>query len=71
MTITFTEHEGCFSFNLAAETMQDAALIARFAINATSEIRHLSGIANQDGTFTGGLVIAKHKRADGFIQRRK
>ena len=56
---------------MIAENMADAALLVRFGVNATNEVRHLSAIANGDGTFGGSLVLGKHKKASNYVPRRK
>ena len=71
MKIEFSENDGCFHFAMIAETMADAALLVRFGVNATNEVRHLSAIANGDGTFGGSLVLGKHKKASNYVPRRK
>jgi len=71
MKITMTEFDGCFSFDMVAETVEDAALLARFAVNRTTEALHVSSNAYQDGTFTGELVIGKAKNATTEIGKRK
>ena len=71
MKITLRENDGCFAFSLTAETMEDAALLIRFGTNRTDKINSASAIANADGSFSGHLVIGKHKRADGYVQRRR
>lgn len=69
MKAQFTEHEGCFSIDLQAENMQDAALLVRLGTNATSELRHLSTVVNQCGTFESSIVIAKRKQATSVVQK--
>ena len=71
MKIEFAENDGCFHFSMRAENMADAALLVRFGMNATKEIRHLSASVNADGTFMGGLVLGKHAKADNYVPRRK
>lgn len=71
MKITLTEWDGCFGFEMEAETLADAALLTRFALNATNEIRSLDTLAHQAGQFTGSLVLGKHKHADGYVQKRR
>lgn len=71
MKISLTEYDGSFSFDMTAETMADAALLTRFGMNSTKEIRYDSASANQNGTFEAGLVIAKIKRATNIIPKRK
>lgn len=61
MKIRMIEHSGCFCLDLTAETMEDAALLARFGSNSTSEIRHRSTSAHADGNFTTALVFGKGK----------
>jgi len=71
MKITLAEHDGCFAFNLEAETTADAALLVRFGMNRTEEIRSAGVQANRDGTFSGHLVFAKSKRANNDIPKRR
>ena len=68
MKFTMIEHEGCFSFEMEAETMQDAALLVRFGTNATTEIRSISTSACKDGSFNSYCVIGKRKKADQYIR---
>ena len=71
MKITMHEYEGCFSFELEAETLADAALLTRFGMNATRTVQYVSCNVNQGGKFEGGLVISKHKRANSDVPKRK
>jgi len=66
-----TEHDGCFSFEMAAETMADAALLTRYATNVTDNVRNAGAYANKDGTFNGHCVLAKRRKASSDIVRRK
>lgn len=66
MKITLNEYEGCFCFDLEAETLNDAALLVRFGRNATKEVRSAAtsvGEANRDGNFpvTAYATIGKRK----------
>jgi hypothetical protein len=71
MKINFTEHECCFAFDLEAETMADAATLTRFGMNRTDNIRHASTNVSKEGKFESGLVIAKNKRANSDVPKRK
>lgn len=71
MKITLAEHEGCFAFDLEAESTADAALLVRFGMNRTDTIATAGVQANQNGTFTGHLVFAKSKRANNDIPKRR
>lgn len=70
MIIKMSEYEGCFSFEMQAETVADAALLARFAANRTVEVRHANADATQDGSFWGHLVIGKAKNSTSRIRKR-
>lgn len=65
------EFEGCFSFDMEAENMADAALLVRFRTNARNKINSMHTIASEAGKFESGLVIAKHHRSTGEVQKRK
>ena len=71
MKIEFTEHEGCFQFELTAENMQDAATLVRFGTDGTKEVRHISASTDKDGGFSAALVIGKHKQANNYLPRRR
>jgi hypothetical protein len=71
MKITLEEHDGCFAFDMQAETTAEAALLVRFGMNRTNEIRTAGVQANRDGTFTGNLIFGKHKHANNDIPKRR
>ena len=67
MKTTFTEYNGCFGVDLSAETIDEAALLTRFAINRTTEIRIASGFVSQSGEFNVSIVLGKRKQPTGEI----
>jgi len=71
MQITLTEHDGCFAVDFTAQNMADAALLTRFGMNRTQEIRTAGVQVNRDGTFTGHLIFGKSKRANNNIPKRR
>lgn len=71
MKSTFLEHDGCFAIEFESETMAEAALLVRFGMNSTAEIRHKSTAVERQGGFSTAVVIAKHKRADSAVPKRK
>lgn len=71
MKAKLREHPGCFGIDLTAETMEDAALLVRFGMNRTSELRNAGAMVNQDGSFSAYMVIGKRKDADATVQRRR
>lgn len=71
MKITMNEYEKSFSFSMEAETMADAALLARYAINVTSEVMAAESYANTDGTVAGYCVLGKRRKATSTIARSK
>jgi len=71
MKITMTEYDGCFAFDMVAETVTDATLLARFSMNITNVIVSASSIADRDGTFRGYLVAKKRRNPRISIARAK
>lgn len=71
MKITIREHARCFAIDYEAETVADAALIARMNANGTKEVRSIYAFANESGTFTGSLVIGKMKQEYSSLPRRR
>lgn len=71
MKITFEECGQCFAVHLDAETLQDAALLTRFSINHTAEIRSAGAEAHADGSFSGYIVIAKHQHPTSDIPQQR
>jgi len=69
MRITMIENDGCFAFNMAAENMQDAAMLVRYATNVTQEVRETSTAVGKDGTFLGYCVFGKRKNASAYVTR--
>ena len=69
MKITMKEYDGCFAFDMTAETMEDAALLTRYSTNVTNKVRSASSEARKDGVFSGYLVLAKRRRSSGRIVR--
>ena len=69
MKIYMTENEGCVAFDMTAETMADAALLARLPNNLTNEVRSPTTNSHKDGTYTRPCVLGKRRRADSFIAR--
>ena len=68
MKSTMYEHDGSFEFTFEAESVADAAMLARFALNATKDIQYLDATAYKDGTFTGYLRLGKRMRPNGDIK---
>lgn len=59
MKITFSENEGCFGFELTAETLADAALLARAAMNTKGICTQFS----KSGEITGWLTLTKPRES--------
>lgn len=70
MKITAKEHDGCFSFDISAETLAEAALLVRFGMNRT-KLRTSDSNARADGTFDASLVFGKSRRADSDVPKRR
>lgn len=69
MKISFNEYGGCFEVAMTAETVQEAALLARFGINGTKEVRSIGAHAFLDGTFTAHVVIGKRRNHQSAIEK--
>ena len=70
MKIKFTEAEGCFFFDLEAETMQEAALLTRFSVNRSKEVRHAEAVVTSTGGFEASVVIGKIKKPTSAIPQK-
>lgn len=55
MKITFQEFAGCFSFDLIAESIPDAALLARAAMNT----KNVTTSFSREGAVTASVVFQK------------
>jgi hypothetical protein len=66
--VVLYECERSFGMEFTPETMQDAALLVRFALNATKDVRGIDTVASSDGVFTGYVVLGKRKNSDGSVR---
>jgi len=57
MKITFAEYDGCFCFDLTAEDIKDAALLARAAMNT----KLVKTDFTKEGVISATLVMHKPK----------
>lgn len=69
MKVVTTEQLGCFSIDLEAETIEEAAFITRLGMNGT-KLRCLWAFTNDNGSFSAAVVIAKHRRATSVVPKR-
>jgi hypothetical protein len=69
MKVEVTEYQGCFSIDLSAETIAEAAKLTRLGMNSTKELRGLDAYASENGTFTASCVVAKARKATSQIPR--
>jgi len=68
MKLKLIEYDGYFSLDCEAETVADAALLVRMAVNANKEIRYIDTCANKDGTISADLTIAKRRKQTSSIR---
>jgi hypothetical protein len=71
MKIKLTEYNGCFGFELEAETVSDAAQLTRFGMNSTKEIRYAETFVTGDGSFSTNITLGKRKKSLSTIQKVK
>lgn len=69
MIIQMHETDTDFGFNIEPETLADAALLVRFALGATKELRVKETTAYRDGTFATWVSIGRRKEASGSVAR--
>lgn len=68
MKIQITEHEGCFGLDITPESMAEAALLTRLALNATKEVRSLDTTAAGSGDFNTWIVFGKRRRPTSSVR---
>ncbi len=68
MKLEFNEHQGCFEFSMTPETLEDCAMLARFALNCTKEVRSIGATAYRDKSMAGHLVLGKRRNETGDIK---
>ena len=69
MKIQIHEFDGCFSIDITAETMADAALLVRMARDTTKETRHFSTTPFRDGEFITHITLGKRRRSRAVIHQ--
>ena len=71
MKALLTEYEFCFGIELAAETMEEAALMVRFGINTKQELRTKSAYVHPEGKFALSVVIPKIKKPTVIVPTKR
>lgn len=69
MKIEVHEFDHCFCFELAAETLEEAALLVRFGINATTELRGSNAWAGAKGPIGVSIDIGKRKASTSTVPK--
>lgn len=68
MKFNLVEYDGCFSLDMEAETLEDAAQIMRFKMNAKKEIRSINASAHKGGKIYGYIVLGKIRNVRSSIK---
>jgi hypothetical protein len=71
MKATVDEFDECFSIELTAETINEAASLTRMGMNATKELTYFCTDVFKDGSFISTIELGKNKRAETIIIKRK
>lgn len=70
MKVTFEEFEGCFSIDLGAENMEEAAKLVRFGMNRRNEVHSCHANITKGGGFSAEIVFGKSRRANSTVPKR-
>jgi hypothetical protein len=68
MKIQLVEREQCFAVEFEAENLADAALLVRFGVGGTKEIRSRHVVARIEGKLEGCIVFGKSKKRVGDVR---
>lgn len=60
------DHGGCFEFALTPESMAEMAMMAKFAINHTKEIRSIY-VYVCEGNLSGSVVLGSRREKRGGL----
>lgn len=71
MKVTYCENEYVFSIDLEAESVADAAFLARMAMNHTTKSFSLGAITSKSGNFDGWITVKKRKLPNQCIPKVK
>ena len=71
MKVNAVEFEGCYSLELIAETIEDAAFLVRMGMDSTRELRSVGTNVYKDNTVRGHVVVGKRKQFDSVVPKRK
>jgi hypothetical protein len=67
MKIRLYEHTETFSLNLEAETVKEAALLIRFALNATKQVKY-TGCGAIGDEVNAQIMIGRRARPTGSVR---
>ena len=70
MKVTFSEFDDTFHMDFEPETLEEAATLVRFGMNATKNIENLSTVA-MTKALSANLVISKSKRTSVVVAKGK
>jgi len=68
MKVKMHDNDDRFSFELEAETIAEAAMLVRFGLNATKELKNTYTTVYRDGTFQTWIAIGKKKQSCGSVK---
>ena len=68
MKVKMHDNDDRFSFELEPETIAEAAMLVRFGLNATKELKNTDTTAYRDGTFQTWIAIGQKKQSCGSVK---
>lgn len=69
MKVATYETDSAFGFEFTAETLKDAAWIARFQTNVKQEIPRQNAYVNMDGEFLQCIHFPRKQEKTSFIRK--
>lgn len=76
MKATVTEYQGCFSIDLKAETLAEAATLVRMGVDARKKVQGIYAFVNEGKKdnageeFHSAVVLKKHGKSNNHLPRR-
>jgi hypothetical protein len=68
MQVKLTEFSRCFGIDLVPDTMEEQALLIKFGMNATKEVKNLATTVHVDNKIFSWFVLGKRKQSVSVVK---